>query len=78
MKPAREILHVYGLKGFHELRAAYACERYKQLTGHAAPINDGTCFQENREPDQTARQQIGLELGHNRTDVIAAYIGGRR
>ncbi|WP_124312652.1 integrase domain-containing protein [Pseudomonas chlororaphis] len=78
VKPAREILHAYGLKGFHELRAAYACERYKQFTGHAAPINGGTCFQENRELDHTARKQISLELGHNRTDVIAAYIGGRR
>jgi integrase len=78
VKPTREILHVHGLKGFHELRAAYACERYKQLTGHGAPINDSTCFQENREADLTARQQISLELGHNRTDVIAAYIGGRR
>jgi hypothetical protein len=78
VKPAREILHAYGLKGFHELRAAYACERYKQLTGHAAPINDGTCFQENGELDHSARQQISLELGHNRTDVIAAYIGGWR
>lgn len=74
VKPAREILHEYGLKGFHELRAAYACERYKQFTGHAAPINNGTCFKENRELDQAARQQISLELGHNRTDVIAAYI----
>lgn len=26
--PAREILHRHGLKGFHELRAAFACERY--------------------------------------------------
>ncbi|MFG0544856.1 integrase domain-containing protein [Pseudomonas sp. YQ_6] len=78
VKPTREILHVHGLKGFHELRAAYACERYKQLTGYAAPINDSTCFQENREPDLTARHQISLELGHNRIDVIATYIGGRR
>jgi len=78
VKPAREILHAYNLKGFHELRAAYACERYKQLTGHAAPVNGGICYQENRKLDQTARQQISLELGHDRTDVIAAYIGGRR
>jgi hypothetical protein len=78
VKPAREILHAYGLKGFHRRTRCPACERYKQFTGHAAPINGGTCFQENRELDQTARQQISLELGHNRTDVIAAYIGGRR
>ncbi|MCF5023868.1 integrase domain-containing protein [Pseudomonas lurida] len=75
--PAREILHEQGLKGFHELRAAYACERYEQLTGHAAPINGGHCYRIDRDLDQQARQQISLELGHYRIDVISAYIGGR-
>ncbi|WP_454867509.1 integrase domain-containing protein [Pseudomonas farris] len=75
--PAREILHEHGLKGFHELRAAYACERYEQLTGHAAPINGGRCYHIDRALDQQARQQISLELGHNRVDVVSAYIRGR-
>ncbi|WP_324770855.1 hypothetical protein [Pokkaliibacter plantistimulans] len=30
--PARDILHVHYLKGFHELRVAYVCERYEQIT----------------------------------------------
>ena len=77
MLPARETLHELGLKGFHELRAAYACERYQQLTGHAAPVNGGHCHRIDRDLDQQARQQISLELGHNRIDVVAAYIGGR-
>jgi len=75
--PAREVLHEQGLKGFHELRAAYACERYEQLTGHAAPVNGGHCNRIDRDLDQRARQQISLELGHNRIDVVSAYIGGR-
>ena len=75
--PARETLHEQGLKGFHELRAAYACERYEQLTGHAAPANGGHCYRIDRDLDQQARQQISLELGHNRIDVVSAYIGGR-
>jgi integrase len=75
--PAREALHAHGLKGFHELRAAYACERYEQLTGHAAPVNGGHCYRLERDLDQQARQQISLELGHNRIDVMSAYIGGR-
>lgn len=75
--PARETLQEQGLKGFHELRAAYACERYEQLTGHAAPVNGGHCYRIDRDLDQQARQQIGLELGHNRIDVVSAYIGGR-
>jgi len=74
---ARETLHEHGLKGFHELRAAYACERYEQLTGHTAPVNGGHCYRIDRDLDQQARQQISLELGHNRIDVVSAYIGGR-
>jgi len=75
--PARQTLHEHGLKGFHELRAAYACERYEQLTGHAAPVNGGHCYRFDRDLDQQARQQISVELGHNRIDVVSAYIGGR-
>lgn len=75
--PARDTLHEHGLKGFHELRAAYACERYEQLTGHAAPVNGGHCYRIDCDLDQQARQQISHELGHNRIDVVSAYIGGR-
>lgn len=78
VRPAREILHEQGLKGFHELRAAYACERYEQLTGFPAPVNGGRGHREDRELDQRARQQISHELGHNRIDVVSAYIGGRQ
>jgi sirohydrochlorin ferrochelatase len=78
VRPARDLLHEQGLKGFHELRAAYACERYEQLTGFSAPINGGRCHREDRALDQRARQQISHELGHNRIDVVSAYIGGRR
>lgn len=75
--PARETLHKQGLKGFHELRAAYACERYERLTSHPAPVNGGHCYRIDPDLDRQARQQISLELGHNRIDVISAYIGGR-
>ena len=75
--PARETLHKQELKGFHELRAAYACERYEQLTGHAAPVNGGHCHRIDPDLDRQARLQISLELGHNRIDVMSAYIGSR-
>jgi len=78
VRPARDILHEHGLKGFHELRAAYACERYEQLTGFPAPVNGGRGHREDRVLDQRARQQISHELGHNRIDVVSAYIGGGR
>lgn len=78
VRPARDFLHEHGLKGFHELRAAYACERYEQLIGFPAPVNGGRVHQEDRALDQRARKQISHELGHNRIDVVSAYIGGRR
>jgi hypothetical protein len=77
VRPAREILHQHNLKGFHELRAAYACERYEQITRHLAPINGGNCYQFDRRLDQDARVQISYELGHGRIDVVSAYMGGR-
>ncbi|WP_460159639.1 integrase domain-containing protein [Pseudomonas sp. S3_F07] len=77
VRPARDILHKNNLKGFHELRAAYACERYEQITDHLAPIYGGRCYQLDRNLDQEARAQISYELGHGRTDVVTAYIGGR-
>ncbi|MBF8755356.1 integrase domain-containing protein [Pseudomonas sp. BT-42-2] len=77
IRPARDVLHTHDLKGFHELRAAYACERYEQITHHRAPINGGRCYEKDRYLDGDARTQISYELGHGRIDVVAAYIGGR-
>lgn len=76
-RPARGILHSRNLRGFHELRAAYACERYEQITQHRAPISGGQRSQVDRNLDREARRQISYELGHGRIDVVAAYIGGR-
>ena len=77
VRPARDILHTHNLKGFHELRAAYACERYEQITHHLAPINGGRCRRLDPRLDREARLQISYELGHGRIDVVSAYIGGR-
>lgn len=77
IRPARDILHVHDLKGFHELRAAYPCERYEQITQHRAPINGGQCCRVDKTLDREARRQISYELGHGRIDVVGAYIGGR-
>ncbi|MEN5128084.1 integrase domain-containing protein [Pseudomonas alloputida] len=77
VRPVRDILHAHNLKGFHELRAAYACERYEQITQHPAPINGGKLCQVDRNLDREARRRISYELGHGRLDVVAAYIGGR-
>ncbi len=66
----------YGLGKLHDLRAAYACERYQRLAGAAAPAtNSGRVA--SSEADRAARAVIAQELGHGRTDVVAAYVGGR-
>ena len=67
----------YGLKKIHDLRAAYACERYRQLTGLVAPVIAGR-LHADRSADRAARQTIAQELGHARIDVVSSYIGGAR
>ena len=63
-----------GIIKFHDLRAAYACRRYKELTGYPAPIISGKII--DKEKDLIAREQISKELGHNRISVVSAYVGG--
>lgn len=74
IQQARAILHQLGVRGFHDARAAYACERYQQLTGHPAPCVAGERIVD-KEVDQQARAVIALELGHNRIQVLTSYIG---
>ncbi len=63
--------------GFHDLRSAYACDRYRQLTGFDAPCIAGKRLASS-EADKKARLAIAEELGHSRIDVVATYIGGRK
>jgi hypothetical protein len=64
----------FGLVGFHDLRAAYACERYQSLTGAPARVVTGELL-EDREADRAAREIIAQELGHGRLEIMTAYIG---
>jgi hypothetical protein len=75
LRDAREIVQQHTGGGLHDLRAAYACERYESLTGHAAPVAGGEIV--DRDLDRAAREQIAAELGHGRIDVVSEYIGGR-
>jgi len=65
------------LKGFHDLRAAYACDRYQQLTGKDAPVVTGGRIA-NKQTDLAARNVISYELGHSRIEIAAAYLGSSR
>lgn len=76
IRPARKLLKERGVKGFHELRSAYACNRYTQLTGYSAPVYGSTYNPINPKIDLLARHKISLELGHSRPYIVSAYIGG--
>lgn len=73
LRDVREALQAAGVSRIHELRAAYAADRYHQITDHAIPLLGGRA---PRNVDRAARMQIAQELGHGRIDVISAYIGG--
>lgn len=73
---ARQHLQEFGIKGYHELRAAWACERYLQETGCPAPVMQGGQLADPAV-DAEARRILAKELGHGRIDVVAEYIGAR-
>lgn len=75
LRHIRETLKKFGIRGIHELRSAYACERYEQLTGFRAPVLGGNA---PSDLDRKARLQISAELGHSRIDITNAYLGGQR
>lgn len=70
-----------GLRNNHGLRHWYACWRYHRLMGETPPALGGrTCDAMSiaeRRRDFVVRHQVSRELGHNRVDVTATYLGGR-
>lgn len=75
LRKGRFPLQQVGITGYHDLRAAYACDRYQQITGYPAPVIAGGIV--DKYQDRLAREQISAELGHGRIDVVSEYIGGR-
>lgn len=74
IRQTREALQKFGISRLHELRAAYACERYEQLSGEPAPVLGG----KETSLGHMSRIKIALELGHGRIDVTNSYLGGRK
>jgi integrase len=68
-----------GLSNMHGLRHRYAQARYEALTGWKAPAAGGPPSQEltpsQRMLDTRARQMISHELGHERAQISAVYLG---
>jgi integrase len=70
-----------GLHKLHGLRHAYAQDRYTELSGLEAPVNregEVSLTAGEREVDTASRLAVSRELGHNRVDVVGAYIGTKR
>ena len=63
----------------HGLRHGYAQRRYLELTGWKAPHAGGPRREEltpaQREADHAARLVISREMGHNREEITAVYLG---
>lgn len=68
-----------GLSKMHGLRHAYAQRRYEELTGRSCPVAGGPrraeLTPEQRVQDQAARLTISRELGHEREQITAVYVG---
>jgi site-specific recombinase XerC len=68
-----------GLRHMHGLRHQYAQNRYAALTGWKAPAAGGPCAKAltpaQRAQDALARQIISRELGHERAQITAIYLG---
>ena len=68
-----------GVHRVHGHRHQYAQVRYKEMTGWQAPAAGGPSSREltpeQRELDQVARLTISAELGHEREQITAVYLG---
>lgn len=68
-----------GLSHMHGLRHHYAQARYEALTGWKAPSAGGRptrmLTDAERAQDMSARETISHELGHERIEITAVYLG---
>lgn len=68
-----------GIMNPHGLRHAYAQQRYEELTGWRAPVAGGPATDlltnDQRALIMKARVMISRELGHDREDISATYLG---
>lgn len=72
LRQARETLQAHGISRIHELRSAYAVERYQALTGQLPKMMGGNV---DKAADRAARLVIAKELGHSRVAITISYLG---
>ena len=72
-------MHKIGFGRTHGARHLYAQTRYKELTGRDAPAAGGPARKslslDERAKDDEARLTISRELGHERIQIVAVYVG---
>lgn len=72
-------MHRVGLGRTHGARHLYAQDRYRELAGQESPVTGGPSRQsmskDQRDKDNEVRLQISRELGHERIQIVAVYIG---
>ena len=68
-----------GLSKMHGLRHAYAQQRYEELAGWKSPAASGppcnSLTQMQKDRDREVRLIISRELGHEREQITAVYLG---
>lgn len=68
-----------GLNKNHGLRHHYAQVRFSQISGYSCPHQEGKLRKEmsneERQIDDQFRRQLSRELGHERIQITAMYIG---
>jgi len=68
-----------GIHAFHGHRHFYAQARYRELTGWDCPARSGSTAKQltpkQRALDREARLTISGEMGHNREQITAVYLG---
>ncbi len=68
-----------GIHGVHGLRHQYAQTRYEQLTGWKCPAAGGPTSRQlmpaQKAVDREVRLTISRELGHEREQITAVYLG---
>jgi len=68
-----------GFDKLHGLRHNYAQNRYEEMTGWKSPTQGGPSRKDlkdlDRVKDISARMQISNELGHERLEIVAVYLG---
>lgn len=68
-----------GIRNVHGQRHLYAQGRYKALTGWSAPACGGPTSTEltpkQKRRDRVVRLQISKEMGHEREQITAVYLG---